>query len=68
MVRYAYLWTHEAEAGAEEGRKDRPCAVVLAVVRAAPPGARIFTADPDGDVQLGRAGRARMMTRAITAR
>ncbi len=40
---------------------------VLAVVRAAPPGARIFTADPDGDVQLGRTGRARMMTRAITA-
>jgi hypothetical protein len=34
VVRYAYLWTHEAEAGAEEGRKDRPCAVVLAVVRA----------------------------------
>lgn len=34
MIRYAYLWTHEADAGAEEGRKDRPCAVVLALVRA----------------------------------
>ena len=33
MVRYAYLWTHEAAAGAEEGRKDRPCAVVLALTR-----------------------------------
>lgn len=32
-MRYAYLWTHEAGAGAEEGRKDRPCAVVLAVAR-----------------------------------
>lgn len=33
MIRYAYLWTHEADAGAEEGRKDRPCAVVLALAR-----------------------------------
>lgn len=33
-MRYAYLWTREADAGAEEGRKDRPCAVVLAVARA----------------------------------
>ena len=32
-MRYAYLWTREADAGAEEGRKDRPCAVVLAVAR-----------------------------------
>ncbi|TCZ54619.1 hypothetical protein EXY23_23220 [Roseicella aquatilis] len=34
MIRYAYLWTHEADVGAEEGRKDRPCAVVLALTRA----------------------------------
>lgn len=34
MIRYAYLWTHEADAGTEEGRKDRPCAVVLALARA----------------------------------
>lgn len=34
VIRYAYLWTHEADTGAEEGRKDRPCAVVLALVRA----------------------------------
>lgn len=33
-MRYNYLWTHEADTGAEEGRKDRPCAVVLAVARA----------------------------------
>ncbi len=31
MVRYSYLWKREAEAGREEGAKDRPCAVVLAV-------------------------------------
>lgn len=31
MVRYAYLWRKEALRGHEEGRKDRPCAVVASV-------------------------------------
>jgi len=30
VIRYAYLWHREAQAGREEGSKDRPCAVVLA--------------------------------------
>lgn len=30
MIHYAYLWRSEAEKGAEESRKDRPCAVVVA--------------------------------------
>ncbi len=30
VVRYSYLWQREAAAGQEEGRKDRPCAVILA--------------------------------------
>lgn len=34
VIRYAFLWSHEAEAGAEEAAKDRPCAIVLAVRRA----------------------------------
>ena len=29
VIRYSYLWRGEARAGREEGRKDRPCAVVL---------------------------------------
>lgn len=33
VIRYAFLWSHEAAVGAEEGRKDRPCAVVVAVRR-----------------------------------
>ncbi len=33
VVRYAYLWREEAARGQDEGRKDRPCAVVLAVRR-----------------------------------
>jgi len=40
---------------------------LLATVRAAPPGSRIFTADPTGDVHLGRTGRTRVV-RAITSR
>lgn len=39
VISYAFLWPHEAEAGAEEGRKARPCAIVVAT-----------RADPDGDL------------------
>jgi hypothetical protein len=31
VVRYRYLWHDEAEVGRDEGRKDRPCAVVIAL-------------------------------------
>ena len=31
VIRYAFLWRREADAGLEEGLKDRPCAIVLAV-------------------------------------
>ena len=30
MIRYAFLWSHEARQGACEGRKDRPAAIVVA--------------------------------------
>lgn len=30
VIRYSFLWSHEAKAGSEEGSKDRPCAVLLA--------------------------------------
>jgi len=30
VIRYAYLWRDEARAGREEGRKDRPCVIVIA--------------------------------------
>lgn len=32
VISYAYLWRDQAAAGAVEGRKDRPCAIVLSVV------------------------------------
>ena len=31
VICYSYLWRREAEAGQEEGRKDWPCAIILAV-------------------------------------
>jgi len=30
-MRYSYLWTKEAQAARDEGVKDRPCAIVLAI-------------------------------------
>lgn len=30
MICYSYLWRNEARAGLEEGRKDRPCVIVIA--------------------------------------
>lgn len=31
VISYSYLWNDQAKAGREEGLKDRPCVVVLAV-------------------------------------
>jgi hypothetical protein len=31
VIRYSYLWRREAEAGREEGVKDRPCAIIVAI-------------------------------------
>jgi hypothetical protein len=33
VIRYSYLWEREAREGREEGTKDRPCAIVLVVLR-----------------------------------
>jgi hypothetical protein len=33
VIRYSYLWAEQAHLGQEEGTKDRPCAIVLAVRR-----------------------------------
>ncbi len=33
VIRYSFLWSHEKDAGAEDGSKDRPCAIVVAAPR-----------------------------------
>lgn len=40
VIRYSYLWLREYEQGREEGAKDRPCAIILALV------------DADGDTRV----------------
>lgn len=40
VMRYSYLWKREFEAGRDEGTKDRPCAVVMAII------------DEDGDKEV----------------
>ena len=31
VIRYSYLWLREYRAGRQEGSKDRPCAIILAL-------------------------------------
>ncbi len=31
VIRFSYLWKREADAGREDGVKDRPCAIIVAV-------------------------------------
>ena len=33
VIRYSYLWEREALAGQEEGVKDRPCAIIVVLLR-----------------------------------
>ena len=33
VISYAYVWDHEAQRGQDEGSKDRPCVIALAVER-----------------------------------
>jgi hypothetical protein len=32
VIRYSYLWRREFETGRDEGSKDRPCAVIMALI------------------------------------
>jgi hypothetical protein len=45
VISYAYLWHHEHETGQDEGRKDRPCVIVVALERASD-GATVVTVAP----------------------
>ncbi len=45
VIAYAYLWRREHQAGQDEGRKDRPSVIILAVERPAD-GATVVTVLP----------------------
>jgi hypothetical protein len=34
VISYSYLWHYESEKGQDEGRKDRPCVIILATEQA----------------------------------
>lgn len=42
VIRYSYLWYDEYRKGREEGVKDRPCAIVAAIVSAESGGTRVL--------------------------
>ena len=44
VISYAYLWRHEHNRGQEEGRKDRPCLIVLSVESSGRPSPRVTVA------------------------
>lgn len=46
VISYSFLWSEEAEKGQVEGRKDRPCAIVVALVAADPAAPRQVTVIP----------------------
>jgi hypothetical protein len=67
VVRYAYLWRHEAQAGQIEGQKHRPCAIVVCVEREAgelivtvAPVTRRRPKNPDTAIELTPATRRRL--------
>ena len=67
VIRYSFLWSHEAKAGAEEGRKDRPCAVLLTLrsksghdVVTVLPVTHTPPSDPDLAVEIPHATKARL--------
>jgi hypothetical protein len=54
VVRYSYLWHADHQRGQEEGVKDRPCAIILAVAAKDQAGARVWllpvTHHPPADI------------------
>ena len=60
VIRYVYLWSHEAGKGATEGRKDRPAAIVVATRKEANGEVRVIVApitheppsDPDASIEI----------------
>ena len=67
VIRYSYLWSREARAGREEGVKDRPCAILLAI-GTAQDGQRVIVLPithtapqpPDEGIELPQAIKARL--------
>ncbi len=67
VIRYSYLWESEARQGREEGVKDRPCAIILVLLREGEyPIVRVLPvthsppADPADALEIPRATKLRL--------
>lgn len=71
VIRYAYLWQREADQGRDEGSKDRPCAIVLTLLRESdtppsPPVVRVLPithsppGNPDDAIEIPAATKQRL--------
>lgn len=67
VIRYGFVWSDEATRGVSEARKDRPCAVVLTVVRrdskimvVVAPVTHRAPSDPSRSVQIPAATKKRL--------
>jgi hypothetical protein len=67
VIRYSYLWESEARQGREEGVKDRPCAIILVLLRqGAHPIVRVLPvthtppADPADALEIPQATKQRL--------
>jgi hypothetical protein len=60
VIRYAFLWSHQRDAGADEASKDRPCAIVVAASRQPDAETRVVVApithsapaEPDASIEI----------------
>jgi hypothetical protein len=68
VIRYSYLWESEARQGREEGVKDRPCAIILVLLRQSDehPIVRVLPithtapSDPDDAVEIPKPTKERL--------
>jgi hypothetical protein len=67
VIRYSYLWEREAQAGQDEGVKDRPCAIIVVLLRGgANPVVRVLPIthlappDPAGALEIPQITKQRM--------
>jgi hypothetical protein len=68
VIRYSYLWLEEHQRGREDGRKDRPCVVVISVKRLSEKAMRVIVvpithmrpSDPSSAIELPQRTKLRL--------
>ncbi len=67
VIRYSYLWRRESVRGLEEGNKDRPCAIILVILRqGGKPVVRVLPithsrpSDPGGSMEIPQLTKKRL--------